>query len=105
MIRQSFSVLILVSAAASPSNASQCLDAGKVRDLIVQNVVGVEDVYFSHVQGASNSFVFKLRGGKVLAVDHDGQCVFRADVMTQKQYIQSTIEPADECDGCGEEAD
>jgi hypothetical protein len=105
MNRQLISAIVLLSASATTSHARQCLDAGKVQDLIVKHAIGVMDVYFSHVQGASTHLVFKLKGGKVLSVDHEGQCILSAEVMTRKQYLQSTIEPATECDGCEEQPD
>lgn len=104
MMRQIFLGLILLSATAVPSYARQCLDQSKVQDLIVKSAVGVEDVYFSNLPGAPSNFVFKMKGKKVLLIGFEGDCV-TAETMTYKQYVASTIEPADECDGCGEQPD
>lgn len=103
-----FSVVTGVAAlallSATTSHASQCLDESKVQDLIVNNAIGVESAYFSNLRGAPSQFVFKLKGKKVLLVGFEGDCV-TAETMTYKQYVASTIEPADECDGCGEQPD
>lgn len=95
-------VLFLV--AAIPSHASQCLDASTVQDQIVKNAVGVEEAYFSNLRGAPSQFVFKLKGKKVLLVGFEGDCI-TAEAMMYEEYVASTIESADECDGCGEQPD
>ncbi|MCA1490480.1 hypothetical protein I6F11_06040 [Ensifer sp. NBAIM29] len=83
-------------------SAVKCLSDIKVSDFIVNNSVGVVGINFSHVEGVPNSFVFKLRNGKVFSVTQEGQCVVAAEVITYKDYIESTIEGDGECDGCGE---
>lgn len=89
---------------ATASHASQCLDESKVQDLIVKNAIGVESAYFSNLRGSPSEFIFKLKGKKVLLVVFEGDCI-TAETMSYKQYLQNTIESADECDGCGEQPD
>ena len=95
------SVVALALSSATTAHSSQCLDQSKVQDLIVKNSIGVEEAHFSNLPGAPSQFVFRLKGKKVLLIGFEGDCV-TAETMTYKQYVASTIEPADECDGCGE---
>lgn len=101
MIRLILSVALLLLPNSSPLYARQCLDSSKVQEFIVKNTVGVLDVYFSHVDQSPNTFAFKLKGGKVLSVEQEGQCVLSAEVTSYKQYM-ADLNDSDECDGCSE---
>lgn len=101
MIRLILSATLLLLSNSSPLYARQCLDATQVQAFIVKNTVGVLDVYFSHVEQSPNTFAFKLKGGKVLSVAQEGQCVLSAEVTSYKQYM-ADLNDTGECDGCGE---
>lgn len=102
MVRFFLATFTILTLGSSAAGAAECLSDIKVSDFIVNNSVGVVSINFSHVEGVPNSFVFKLRNGKVFSVEQEGPCVLSAEVISYKKYIESTIEGDGECDGCGE---